>query len=354
MCHAHTPAVGKAPPGAPFRGGTRIENAGRVRAFPFSIAALVATTALSGEAFAEGALRLAWSAPEGCPSAEEVRLRALRGGVGGESEAGVLEADARVERLVEPSADGGWRVTLRTRRGEGEAEGERIIEAATCDGVAEATAVVLSLALVSAGAAPSPEPGPPVVEEPSSPPPKRVEPASERPRATPPALAFGVLAALDTVALPSPAVGGALTLAWTPGPARLELEASGFGAQSKSVPGESVGARFSTASVGARGCWAVVREGRFDLSPCAGALVHLLSARGYGADANYDVTAQSAVVAGGVLGRFTLTPWLAARARVDALVPLARPAFVVERIGDVHAVPALGASASLGVEMLFL
>src|SRR5690606_108493 len=78
-----------------------------------------------------------------------------------------------------------------------------------------------------------------------------------------------------------------------------------------------------------------------------------LAAHGYGADANQDASARWASLAAGALGRAPLTSWLALRTRVEATVPLARPRFVVERMGAVHQPAALGMSATFGAEVLF-
>ncbi len=96
-------------------------------------------------AAAQAPLSLRWSGPAECPPAEEVRQMALNG-VDREAPALGLEAEA-VVRSVEVDGVRRYRVELRTRRGE--EHGERSIEAATCRGAAEATALVLSLALTS-------------------------------------------------------------------------------------------------------------------------------------------------------------------------------------------------------------
>ncbi len=107
-------------------------------------------------------------------------------------------------------------------------------------------------------------------------------------------------------------------------------------------------------SLGGRGCWAVLRTNRFDLAPCAGADVNLVSAPGRGADTNCSATAAWTTLTGGALGRISLLSWLAFRMRVDALVPLTRPTFVVVNEGSVHRHSSVGVAASIGLETLFL
>ncbi len=308
----------------------------------------LASLFLASAAFGQEQLRLSWDAPADCPSAEDVRSATLRGvRAHGGAHADVLEAEARVTQVQ--TGDGpGWRVHLVTRRGS--FTGEREIEAATCDGVAEATAVVLALALVPAESASDgdttaqPDPGPP---EPDAP--RRGAPAREAPF-----LAFGASAAVDASTLPSAAAGGSVTLAWTPGPLRIEADARRWVSQSGTLStATTAGARFSMTSLGGRGCWAVVRAGTFEASPCAGADAHLVSAEGFGSDANFAASGQWAALSAGALGRVTVASWLAARARVEGFVPLARPTFVVENAGPVHRPPVFGVAAALGVEALF-
>jgi hypothetical protein len=255
----------------------------------------------------------------------------------------VLEADAAVEQ----TGSTGWRVRLRTRRGD--TTGERDIEATTCNGVAEATAVVLALALVPAAVEEEPAPAPPVEEA----------DARSRSRSRPShderhAFALGASVAGDASTLPAATAGASLTLAWAPGRLRAELDARRWASQSQTLSRSDSGARFSMTSLGGRGCWAAVRARGIELGPCGGADVHLVSAPGYGADANFSASAAWTTLAAGGLGRFELTSWLALRTRAEAFVPLTRPTFVVQNEGMVHRPPFVGAAATFGVEVLFL
>lgn len=309
-----------------------------------SVVAVVCTT--SAARAQDDGLKLTWMAPAGCPSGEDVRTATLRGAdTGSVRGSGVLEADARVEQ----QQANGWKVRLRTRRGT--STGERDIEASTCNGVADATALVLALALVPPGMAPI-EPSTPAA--PSAPRPEKD--VVVRPAATTSshALALGAALAGDASTLPATAVGGSLSIGWTPGRFRLEADARRWASQSQTVTGSDAGARFTLTSVGGRGCWAALRTRSFDLSPCAGADVHVVDAQGFGADANRSAAAQWTTIAGGALGRVPVTSWLALRARVEAFVPLSRPTFVVDGEGPVHRPPTVGAAASFGAELLFL
>ena len=198
--------------------------------------------------------------------------------------------------------------------------------------MADATSVVLALALVPADETESDRPV-------SSPAPERAH-----------VLAFGLGVAADPSSLPKAAVGAAAMLAWTPGRWRLEAEARRWASLSGTVPGGDAGARFTMTSIGGRGCWAAF-DRSIAVSPCVGADANVVSAPGFGAQANYDRNATWAALAGGVLVRAKLTSWLALRAGAEALVPFTRPSSVVEGEGTVHRPPALGASGTLGAEI---
>ena len=127
------------------------------------ISALVWTLGVSGSA-ESGEPSLRWEAPAGCPSAPQVRGR-LANLLGEGTFSG--SAQARVS-----GGGASWRLELAVRwRDHDEA---RVLEAATCDGLADAAVLLLALlAEDEAGAAevggepPEPEGGPPVVAAPS-------------------------------------------------------------------------------------------------------------------------------------------------------------------------------------------
>jgi hypothetical protein len=331
----------------------------------------------TGLILAQGPLKLEWDAPAGCPSAEAVLAavsrRVEREPIGDAT----FVARARVER-TEINGTPRYRVHLRTRRGE--STGERSIDAATCEGVAEATAVVLSLALMTAdemssqasaataeaSAASSSSVAPPgavVIDAPAaSPPPGSTRVPSTRVRSPAEAarrergssaLAVGLAVAGDAATLPSAAAGGSLSLAWQAGALRLELEGRRWLAQSRDLEAFDAGARFSMSSIGARGCWRLLADGAFELASCAGADVHLVSAPGRGVEPDYDATAEWTAFAAGGQARVFLAPWLAWRVRLEACLPLSRPIFVLEGGGRLHQPAALGGAAVFGVELLF-
>lgn len=306
--------------------------------------------AASARAQDEG-LRLAWSAPAGCPTRDEVRTATLRGVDRGKMLPGTLNAEASVEQLGPQS----WRVRLRTRRGD--QAGEREIEGPTCAGVADATAVVLALALVPPTTIAAPDEPPSAPTPPAAPPTpptapsKNKQTSAARERHT---VAVGVAVVGDVGELPKPGVGGALDLAWTPGRLRLEAEGRILGGQTEHVSGRAAGADFSLKSIGGRACFVVVSQTSFDVAPCLGMTAQLMGATGRNADENLTVSKAWPSFEGGALGRVFLANWFAFRARVEAVVPFFRPSFVVEGQGLVFRPPTIGAAGFLGAEVLFL
>lgn len=353
-----------------------------MRAIPALLA--VAATLVAREATAED-LRLSWHAPPGCPTERQVRDAALRT-VPSEAPREHLDAEVEVERGER------WTVTIRTKRA-GIAAAERRLDATSCEALADATAVILALALVpsqpdesppigapgsaqgpgevagppspstAAAAAADPGAAPVAASAPTPTPIAAAAPAGAAPdavdRAAPSrepyahALAAGASLATDGTTLPGPALGVRASVGWTPSRARLELAGAAYADQSKTTGISAAGATFTLLVAGARGCWAIVRDA-VELSPCAGADVQIVKAHGYGASANYDASAAWLSATGGALVRVPVTRWLALRGDVDAVVPLSRPTFVVEGDGAVHRPKALGVRAGIGAELLFL
>lgn len=294
----------------------------------------------------EDGLRLAWNAPAGCPSGDDVKSATLKSVDRGRMLSGTLRADASVEQLAPES----WRVRLKTQRGEN--AGEREIEGPTCAGVADATAVILALALVPPTTLEEPAPPPPPrPTEPDRPSPKPAERESHR-------VAAGIAVVGNAGGLPKFGVGGELSLAWTPWRFRFEAEGRLLGGQHEDASGSTVGARFSRKELGGRGCFAVLRGSSFDVAPCLGMTAVFMSADG-DSDPSLRVTgvSQSKVWAafdGAVFGRYLLTNWLALRARFEVDVPLYNPSFEVKDQGKVFEPPTIGAAGTFGAEVLFL
>ncbi len=236
-----------------------------------------------------GPASLQWSAPIGCPTTDE-----LRGGIerrlGRTLEPSEAEIDARID-----ATEGGYRLSLRTTV-DGVAD-ERTLDADDCGALADATALIVALAVdpvAVAGALElwnreASEQTPP--SEPVARPalrrramPESSEPSAEPPAQSPRGLAGGIMRVGGGVGLGAvPGVTGALSLAgglrWQR--ARLELEGSYWiPRRSEPIDGASVRVQLGTAAV--RGCGVLARE-QLEAPLCGGLQVGGMRGDGEGA-----------------------------------------------------------------------
>jgi hypothetical protein len=371
---------------------------------------------------AEGqALELTWTAPSTCPTETEIETAVLKNAATQSSEAKgrpPLFARGVVTERTEHGAKSAFHVLLQTERGG--VRGEREITAESCAALAEATAVVLSLALldlaedtsvapapVSSPGSDTPDPGATSRDAPDSatararagesrtiatpeerqnssgtsqnqakaqPPseealrqdkkkpkqqssPKRQSSPKQQssPKIHRSLAHFALLArgGLNTGTLPRLTLGGALGASWVPGAFRFELGAQMWRQQSEVVNDTPAGAELSLRSFGARACLKALDSKRLSLSPCIGPEFHLLRAKGFGSDSNYNTTASWPALAWGLLGVAPLSSLLALRAEVEGRVALARPRLLVERLGTVHEIPPLSFTTLFGAEVYF-
>jgi hypothetical protein len=163
------------------------------------------------------ALTLTWTAPPGCPDADAV-LRRVRDLRASDHPTAPLPATATVTRDARR-----WRVRIETPGG------ARTLAAPRCASLAEATAVVLALALDDAAPAPAPS-----LPRPALPPeveqitdterPPVLRPAAPAPPPPPrPRWSLGARALIDANALPDTGFGVLLTAAWRSRGLRVEL-----------------------------------------------------------------------------------------------------------------------------------
>ena len=97
------------------------------------------------------ALTLDWQAPAGCPQAEIVTARATQL-LGADAVNEAIEVGARV---TQPTADhAGWSVSLRLSQAG--VDSQRVLSAASCDELADAVALVISMAIREPEIVPSP------------------------------------------------------------------------------------------------------------------------------------------------------------------------------------------------------
>ncbi|HEU4407493.1 MAG TPA: hypothetical protein VFS43_19665 [Polyangiaceae bacterium] len=214
------------------------------------------------------AIDFSWDAPAYCPSSARVLARA------GE-ELGDLAARplprVRARGEVRPAeGEGRWRLSLRTEGPRG--DGERALEADSCEQLADAAALVLALLVRSE------------FERTSAPEPKRspapAPPAGPRLRA---ALRLGALVDAGSLPALAPGVGAAVAIAR----GTLGAEATGaafFPRREQEGPRSGTGGDIGLAAGGLRACYRPFRPfaGGWDAGGCAGAEVGYVWGEGFG------------------------------------------------------------------------
>jgi hypothetical protein len=245
-----------------------------------ALASIVAATAARAQA---PTFTLRWDAPTAdCPDEAYVR-GAVQQLLGEDNHAAArVEVHAQVERV----AEGVWREHLTTLR-DG-AAGERVVEASSCKSLADATALIVALAIdperVEGGA---PPPSASASEPKLKPAPMPVAPSPEQAPAQGATFRpshFAVFAAFsgDLGTLPQAAygfhLGGALLLP----DARLEAYGAFWPSQHAHDPlTPGFGGDVFLADGGVRACWIPLR-GRFAFAACPGLELGVLHGQGTG------------------------------------------------------------------------
>lgn len=303
---------------------------------------------------------LTWRAPLGCPSEQQVRQR-LESLVG-DLHAGIhRDVSARAQAFETLGEEGRapWAATIVIQSPSGESV--RQLEASSCQALAEATAVLISVAMDPLGrsenvpepATPPPIPGP--ADEPPVEPTGPSEPEPDGPASRDKAKKDelgGVVGIRAGVGLgPLPLVGA--TLGGRGGllyrALRVELGVAYWFAQQYAARSEEPGGAFSLWLVDARICGVPgVRSVEFPL--CAGTQLGGFWSRGTGVDEPRTSTSLwSAMTA---TGGFLVKPTGAFALGFEAtlLVPLTRPRFTIEGFGEVHRPNAVGLEAIVVLE----
>jgi hypothetical protein len=347
--------------------GARSASAG-VRAL-LALALLAICVGTSGEARAQ--LELRWEAPAGCPDREQVleKIRAIAGPALDESEG--LSVEATITRQAKRS-----RLELIVRD-QGRLE-RRIITSDSCAALAGATAVTLAL-LLGVGEPPpeQPDADQQTAAEPnasesterasaSASDPLRSEAGErdDRARARRPSArtaakrswAFvvrGPFVTADVGPLPRPALGVGLGLGLRFGAWALSI--SGHMSRDQIIDGtlvlvESSGAELdrSTGQIALCRGW---RGPHFELSPCLGLALELVSARGIGEGVSgrsrravWPAPGLSAVAHWHILETFALF------ATVGGYLELSRPRFIIQELGEVERLGPASMGGAFGVE----
>jgi len=299
-------------------------------------------------------MSLAWSAPPECPDEAFVRGEVDRLLAEGPPPTARIEAQAVVSR----TAEGRWRVHIAIVR-DGVA-GDRTIEAGSCRPLADATALIVVLAIdptragiravdaaaglegaLSGPLGPPPSSGSSAAATPKSATamaPGRPLVASSPSLAIPAARAGGpsihadvfVAIGADIGSLPAPAIGAALNGAVLLGRLRLEAYGEHWFARSRTVltPSAAYGGTIDLWAGGAAGCF-VAAHARFELGPCLAVEVGELHGAGTQVDMPTQTNGWWVAVVGALHGTMRLSGPLWVGMRVEGIVPLIRDRFVV-------------------------
>jgi hypothetical protein len=279
----------------------------------FFVASLV--SAIAGAEPSDPIVHLSWNAPPGCPTAAAVASDVQRILGGSSSHRATARAD-----VVELGSQR-WSVHLVTNVDD--APGERSLEANSCEALASATALILALTVDPARALAT------------MPPPSR--PQQPAPRPGPPAQTstrdpLQVLVAAagvgETGTLPSPSVGGEISLGVLFGPVRGEISGTDWFSQDATA-NTGQGTHIHLLDGALRGCFRGRFGDRFEMDPCAGAALVLASSNGFGEDKSFERSSSWSTLDADLLSSWRIAGPLALRASLGFGVPLARPSFIL-------------------------
>ena len=326
----------------------------RVRRLPTKLLGLgtaltlaVLGNARSVRASEAGAFTFSWQAPAGCPSRDELRAEIARllGGDIRVPQGGDIKAHAVVAHGQT------WVLFMETELAG--RPGRRSIEAASCQDLADATALIIALMIdPEAVAAHATQPRP-VAPPPPTPP-------APAPQKKPRTIQYlvGIHAAGSQGTLPSLDVGlgGGIGLAgrlW-----RVELRAT-YGlrrdqhaAAPPPAPADSYG-QFNFTAAALVGCFNLGREG-LAFGPCADAELGVVSAKGVNVSQSLPADTAWLALGAGVYAAVSLGPHFSLPLHLDVLAPLRRSEFVVKNLpGRVFQAPAVGGRIGAGIELHF-
>lgn len=248
---------------------------------------------------------------------------------------------ASVER--EPS---GYRLTLVVH--EAERVSERVFEAGTCAELIDAAAVAITLALQ----APAADAAPPAPPTPSPPPAPRDEPSPPEPPRERTSLrwSLGAAGVLDVGALPSPALGVAVSGQAAFGVWSLRPYGVLLAPQHESVRSDEE-VEFGLWLAGLRGCYGAPRAS-LELVGCAAFEAGRFQASGVALSPGRDVQDTWLAASAGLGAGWHVTPGLRLDLGLDAIAPLRRKQYSVNRGEPVHAPSALTGRLSLGLSFV--
>lgn len=313
-----------------------------------------------GRAAEPSGLALDWYAPTGCPDRDSVRARVaeLVGGRGRSADSVRLDARAVVTLLQA----GSFRAELDVVHGG--TTRTRILEAPTCGEVAEASAVVLALAISpesDAGAAaipmpqlaaPEPTNEPAVAARSTARVDDRQPTATARAGAATPRYVAGFGLAVDFALASAAAPGATLAGSLMYGRFGVGLRGSFFPERSSSLQDQPTqGVNISLLAFAPLVCVAPFTL-PVELAACAEFELGRLHASGYGPPEHYDKVSSWLAPGGGLGAAFPRRGRVRARFGLDVLVPLGHTQFVLTNVGIPHRLPVVDARPALAIEVV--
>lgn len=310
------------------------------------MALLAAMTALGSARSAAAQAKpimVIWQAPPECPTAErvetEVEENLARSGA-------VLVPVVAVVSVVGPTA-GRWQASLLFQAGYTRAE--RRFEAESCEAIAAAAALIITLWVEGGPDAPPPPAAARDSEKPALDPGLAPEIA---PGGTPFVLMLDGL--LDWGTMPDPPGGGMEAMGgpiWTLSGWRLRvLGGLGFFPNRRTPLMYLINqANFRLFDFTGRGCATVV-SGQFEIGPCAGVELAIMDGSGTQLQAS---TQPWLSLLGSGLASWSISPSVAVFGRADVVLPTTRTTFLDSNAqGDtIYKVPAVAVRGALGLEL---
>jgi hypothetical protein len=220
----------------------------------------------------------------------------------------------------------GYRARLRTASPTG--SGERVLEHARCEVLADSVAVVIALTVAT--------------------------PQDEARKDKAGRLSVAASAQVSVLfgTLPEPSLGLGAAIAFEAPSLRFELRGAFHLPQSTTFAATQLGARFSAVSFAARGCW-VSSVGAFELGPCIGADVQQISASGFGGEVFLSGHATSWGPALGAFGRVRLAKTFGIVVVAEGAVPIFRRRFVFADVGVLHRASPVAVTLLIAPEVRF-
>ena len=303
-------------------------------------------------------IELRWKAPADCPTQDAVVSEVTRV-LGHVPASAPVQARAEVERAENRR----WQAQLVLTTTV--AQSQRLLIAESCEAIASATALIVAVAIEGGGVPESPQAVQPNIRRQDGQPPVLTPPSGPAYRSQ---LFLGASGVVDDGAMPAIAGGVELAFGWSgvwrAWHLRLLASAAAFPEQSKladqpQLATKNEGGDFRLIDASGRACGSIVL-GSFDLGPCLGSEFDFMDAWGTPAAKSSGHTSAHASarwvsLSGSALAEWQLARAIALFARVEGLVPLAHPSFVIAQPDNnspavVHQ-PAAGLRLALGLEL---